>query len=55
MCFQVDDLSRMYRLYHKIAKGLEPVANIFKQVAYLSLLLWFRLAKSFLPCVLLLC
>ncbi|CAF2125578.1 unnamed protein product [Brassica napus] len=28
---KVDDLSRMYRLYHKIAKGLEPVANIFKQ------------------------
>ncbi|CAH2071938.1 unnamed protein product [Thlaspi arvense] len=28
---KVDDLSRMYRLYHKIARGLEPVANIFKQ------------------------
>ncbi|KAF2536572.1 hypothetical protein F2Q68_00018632 [Brassica cretica] len=28
---KVDDLSRMYRLYHKIVKGLEPVANIFKQ------------------------
>jgi len=34
--FQVDDLSRMYRLYHKILRGLEPVANIFKQVYYLS-------------------
>ncbi|CAB80750.1 putative cullin-like 1 protein [Arabidopsis thaliana] len=28
---KVDDLSRMYRLYHKILRGLEPVANIFKQ------------------------
>lgn len=28
---KVDDLSRMYRLYHKIPRGLEPVANIFKQ------------------------
>jgi len=27
----VDDLSRMYRLYHKISKGLDPVSNIFKQ------------------------
>ncbi|GKV04954.1 hypothetical protein SLEP1_g17031 [Rubroshorea leprosula] len=28
---KVDDLSRMYRLYHKIPKGLEQVANVFKQ------------------------
>ncbi|XP_028804235.1 cullin-1 isoform X2 [Neltuma alba] len=28
---KVEDLSRMYRLYHKIPKGLDPVANIFKQ------------------------
>ncbi|CAJ2679071.1 unnamed protein product [Trifolium pratense] len=28
---KVDDLSRMYRLYHKIPKGLDPVANLFKQ------------------------
>ncbi|CAN0841873.1 CUL1 [Linum grandiflorum] len=28
---KVEDLSRMYRLYHKIPKGLEPVAAIFKQ------------------------
>ncbi|XP_021906976.1 cullin-1 [Carica papaya] len=28
---KVDDLSRMYRLYYKIIKGLEPVATIFKQ------------------------
>ncbi|WCJ26040.1 cullin 1 [Euphorbia peplus] len=28
---KVEDLSRMYRLYHKIPKGLEPVSAIFKQ------------------------
>ncbi|GLU07427.1 hypothetical protein SLE2022_243870 [Rubroshorea leprosula] len=28
---KVDDLSRMYRLYHKIPKGLELIANTFKQ------------------------
>ncbi|GLU07425.1 hypothetical protein SLE2022_243850 [Rubroshorea leprosula] len=28
---KVDDLSRMYRLYHKIPEGLEPIANTFKQ------------------------
>ncbi|CAA7061302.1 unnamed protein product [Microthlaspi erraticum] len=28
---KVDDLSRMYRLYQPIAKGLEPVADVFKQ------------------------
>uniref|UniRef100_A0A5B7BPQ6 Cullin-1 n=1 Tax=Davidia involucrata TaxID=16924 RepID=A0A5B7BPQ6_DAVIN len=28
---KVDDLSRMYRLFCKILKGLEPVASIFKQ------------------------
>ncbi|XP_071698690.1 cullin-1-like [Rutidosis leptorrhynchoides] len=28
---KVDDLSRMYRLFSKIPKGLEPVANMFKQ------------------------
>ncbi|GAU42552.1 hypothetical protein TSUD_341780 [Trifolium subterraneum] len=28
---KVDDLCRMYRLYHKIPKGLDPVANVFKQ------------------------
>eukprot|EP00257_Ricinus_communis_P016852 XP_015575146.1 cullin-1 [Ricinus communis] len=28
---KVEDLSRMYRLYHKITKGLEPVASVFKQ------------------------
>ncbi|KAM7273098.1 hypothetical protein ACFE04_027762 [Oxalis oulophora] len=26
-----EDLSRMYRLYHKITNGLEPVDNVFKQ------------------------
>jgi len=30
----VDDLSRMYRLFSKITKGLDPVANMFKQVFY---------------------
>lgn len=28
---KVDDLSRMYRLFHQIPKGLEPVALIFRQ------------------------
>ncbi|CAI8586131.1 unnamed protein product [Vicia faba] len=28
---KVDDLSRMYRRNHKIPKGLDPVANVFKQ------------------------
>ncbi|KAG4186947.1 hypothetical protein ERO13_A08G074300v2 [Gossypium hirsutum] len=28
---KVEDLSRMYRLYCKIPRGLDPVANIFKQ------------------------
>ncbi|KAG5628236.1 hypothetical protein H5410_013454 [Solanum commersonii] len=28
---EVEDLSRMYRLFSKIPRGLDPVANIFKQ------------------------
>ncbi|KAM3231468.1 cullin-1 [Capsicum chacoense] len=28
---KVEDLSRMYRLFHRITKGLDPVANMFKQ------------------------
>ncbi|XP_057749014.1 cullin-1-like [Arachis stenosperma] len=28
---KVEDLFRMYRLYQKIPKGLDPVANVFKQ------------------------
>ncbi|XP_061369357.1 cullin-1-like [Gastrolobium bilobum] len=28
---KVEDLTRMYRLYHRIPKGLDPVANVFKQ------------------------
>ncbi|KAH7292948.1 hypothetical protein KP509_28G004800 [Ceratopteris richardii] len=28
---KVDDLSRMYRLFFKITKGLDPIANIFKK------------------------
>lgn len=31
--YQGDDLSRLYRLYHKIPQGLETVAGIFKQVS----------------------
>jgi cullin 1 len=30
---KVEDLSRMYRLFCRISKGLEPVAAIFRQVA----------------------
>jgi hypothetical protein len=26
----------MYRLYHKIPKGLDPVANVFKQVGFFT-------------------
>ncbi|XP_015088547.1 cullin-1-like isoform X2 [Solanum pennellii] len=28
---KVEDLSRMYRLFHRVPKGLEPVSNMFKQ------------------------
>lgn len=28
---KADDLSRMFKLYHDIPQGLEPIANIFKQ------------------------
>uniref|UniRef100_A0A6N2KVV6 Cullin family profile domain-containing protein n=1 Tax=Salix viminalis TaxID=40686 RepID=A0A6N2KVV6_SALVM len=28
---KLDDLSRMFRLYHKVIRGLEPVSNVFKQ------------------------
>ncbi|CAL0320602.1 unnamed protein product [Lupinus luteus] len=28
---KVEDLSRMFKLYHKIPRGLEPIANIFKK------------------------
>ncbi|KAJ6962609.1 cullin-1-like isoform X1 [Populus alba x Populus x berolinensis] len=28
---KLDDLSRMFRLYHKVPHGLEPVSNVFKQ------------------------
>ncbi|MCD7468037.1 Cullin-1 [Datura stramonium] len=47
----VEDLSRMYRLFHRIPKGLEPVANMFKQAedsasvkvkhVVLHLIIWF--------------
>lgn len=29
---QTEDLSRLYRLYCGIARGLEPIATIFRQV-----------------------
>ncbi|KAL8138366.1 hypothetical protein V2J09_004367 [Rumex salicifolius] len=29
---EVEDLSRMYRLYQKVPKGLEPIGTIFKQL-----------------------
>ncbi|XP_019100862.1 PREDICTED: putative cullin-like protein 2 [Camelina sativa] len=29
--YKMDDLSRMYRLYHPIPQGLEPIAYLFKQ------------------------
>ena len=29
---QVEDLSRMYRLFCRIPRGLDPVAGIFRQV-----------------------
>ena len=34
---KMEDLSRMYRLYCKIPKGLDPVSTIFKQVSCLLL------------------
>lgn len=30
MVLQTDDLARMYRLFMRIPKGLEPIAEIFK-------------------------
>ena len=35
---KVEDLSRMYRLFARVPKGLDPVALIFKQVGGRSLL-----------------
>lgn len=37
--FKVEDLSRIYRLYHKITKGLDPVAAVFKQVSCFLLMI----------------
>lgn len=45
MGYQVEDLSRMYRLFHKVPKGLEPVANMFKQV--LVPIIFFDNVRSF--------
>lgn len=33
LLLKVEDLSRIYTLYHKIPKGLDPVSAIFKQVS----------------------
>ena len=30
-CAQKDDLARMYRLFLRIVKGLDPVADVFKR------------------------
>jgi hypothetical protein len=43
---QVEDLSRMFRLYHKVTRGLEPVSNVFKQVGWHPLFLLFCYQKS---------
>lgn len=45
---QVEDLSRMFRLFSKIPRGLDPVSSIFKQVVTLNLSLCFSclLCKS---------
>lgn len=40
----MDDLSRMFRLFSKIPRGLEPVSNTFKQVSDLT--------TSIFPCFL---
>jgi len=32
LLLQVEDLSRMYRLFSKITRGLEPISNMFKTV-----------------------
>ncbi|CAL5436181.1 unnamed protein product [Camellia sinensis] len=34
---KVEDLSRMYRLFSKIPRGLDPVSSIFKQVLVFNL------------------
>lgn len=31
MSVQTDDLARMYRLFQRIPKGLDPIAEIFKE------------------------
>ena len=37
---KVEDLSRMFRLFFKIPKGLDPVSSIFKQVSSLQLMIY---------------
>ena len=46
--FKVDDLSRMFRLFSKIPRGLDPVSQIFKQVS--SLPFFFFWVKGDLVC-----
>ena len=41
-----DDLSRMYKLFRRVPKGLEPVANIFKQHVTSKGLLIFKWVKD---------
>ena len=36
LLLQVEDLSRMYRLFSKITRGLEPISNMFKTVLALQ-------------------
>lgn len=31
VCLQTDDLARMYRLFQRVPKGLEPVSEIFRE------------------------
>jgi hypothetical protein len=30
-CLQTDDLARMYRLFSRITRGLDPIADCFKE------------------------
>lgn len=46
LLLKVEDLSRMYRLYHKIPKGLDPVSTIFKQVNCLLFVFIFMMKRN---------
>lgn len=45
---QCEDLSRMFRLFSKIPRGLDPVSSIFKQVGGIELIF-----MLFLPLIML--